>query len=1007
MEFIRLHGAQRPGKKPYALYQITHSLLPGTSAYLLAAPNSKRKLFVKKDTKKVLLQDNKAYWPESPEGSPILHVRHSQTLVAFIQLEASPLITVPEHAIFWANEIEELESLVRQSLNLGNDRIQFASFQVSEQSGVFLRIESPSFFLLQQILDDHPAIRVVIPQGNDVYVQAGYQHPLKQLWEHPDRERTPQLTLFYEQEIYRLSPPDWKDGYQLTELNLDFSLADELLPHDGSVSKFQVPVKLATTGTPAKSEIWLLSEQGRAQLESLLQLLDEEALRPFQLAAHQTDSREYQIIREKRANQKSKHLELDGTGYYPFQGLANFFLPCGHTLLPPLRRDLYKSLFALEPGIITLLVPHPDGSHLTLRIPERSFQPLETLIDYIVTGNRETLEQEFSKCIFNFEHFAQAPSRPDIAKEKSEKKKNTSLSSNQPSGDNQPAQQTPDAEKLEWQSPEEASSLNTIDESQLPDAQRRELELERLLISKGQTAEIWNELADLKFRLGKPEESSIAALEALWLTDIGSPREESLFNLLQESHSQENSQLSQLLQYYLTPKEKASDSWIAEFGSALEDSPELRIKESWLFWGAILRLNKDQRKEVQLKETIQESIAHEGLSLSETPPFIRSRIFLDSRMGETDEQGSNKTLVNLLTTTEHLEGLTSGNLRRLALAIAARTFAQIGDAARALSQLKKTAKAPSDILAWVELYSCQTLQKLDPRQHKKLKASLDKRLKKAHPDLIAGLSESQDLYDRYERIDNPASFLSQENRSRLYPKGSSHQANPLYEICVHLENTISDGDERAALKILDEMMSLPDSAAYNDEVKAPQFVGILVDGLAKYRWSEKGAPLLLTFKSFAKKLPKLVDSSNPFYRILLHTSLADGLALSELPEKAKEQVQSGCDQLSKIHTELDLIDASAALLTSLEQLPLGARFSGLKSVIEGIARLGNSPFLSNPRLLTTVTRLIEQVLQAAISKDKLSLNHFKNYQLQDEFLVLKRIHSESFTKHNHGRTPSR
>jgi len=56
----------------------------------------------------------------------------------------------------------------------------------------------------------------------------------------------------------------------------------------------------------------------------------------------------------------------------------------------------------------------------------------------------------------------------------------------------------------------------------------------------------------------------------------------------------------------------------------------------------------------------------------------------------------------------------------------------------------------------------------------------------------------------------------------------------------------------------------------------------------------------------------------------------------------------------------------------------------------------SSPYLVNERLFAVVDKLLDQMAEAASSKDKLSLQQFRSYQLQDEFLILQRVQSERF-----------
>ena len=56
----------------------------------------------------------------------------------------------------------------------------------------------------------------------------------------------------------------------------------------------------------------------------------------------------------------------------------------------------------------------------------------------------------------------------------------------------------------------------------------------------------------------------------------------------------------------------------------------------------------------------------------------------------------------------------------------------------------------------------------------------------------------------------------------------------------------------------------------------------------------------------------------------------------------------------------------------------------------------DSPYITNPRFFAVLVKSLNQLAEAAASKDRLSLEQFRHYQLQDEFLILQRIQRESF-----------
>lgn len=1016
-DYVRLHGS-RPASEsdPFSLYRIVHPEQPGASALVLSGPNIPANAPVPLRTQEIdaRVLNDRLHWPECPEGTPIQDVRRASALAPLVGLQPDPKATAKaNHAIFWTASSSFLETLVTDSLTLGNDRIQFATITHEGSNAVLVRIEQPSFYLLQRTLEDHPEADVYYAAAEGIYVSWGQRHPLEDLWLQPDRGEEQEEWLFFHDCSYRaVTPPIWQDAYQLTDLVFQFKTENVWLRDDTPPERFEVSLSMhQTASTVRDAEMWMLDADGRSRLEDMLQILDEEDLRPFQLSAQRHEGIEFVFVRERRTGKASRHLDLGGRAFASYQGLPNLLLPTDVELLPPLRRDLYRKLFDLEPGTLTILVPDGEKDYLTLRISEKSFQAVESLVDYVIAGARVAIEHKIEESVFKFDQYAKAPSRKDLQGSGKTKRPGTDAALSSP--EQLPGTKTAGREELTLPDLETEEEPVGIDEASLPALQRRELELERTLISEGQTFDRWRDLSINKQNLEKWDEAVIAGVEALWLTERETPQDDQLRAYLRsltaeatiedpDSHVELCASGLRLMLAQPPSRGPELELWVSEFSSFLEQhATGLRCKERWLFWGSILRVNRDSRREAQLRSDIQGRIVESGLPLNETPPTIRTRIFLDRQAG-TDERGSSGTqaaLANLNAVRQRATSFRANALRITTNAILARAYAQIGDTPTALEFIEHPEEAPQDFLPWVQLFFAQALRHSSPEQSTRRFDHLDRTLAQFPEDFVKVVEEARDLYERFEKIDNPAAFLSQSNRSRLYPIVPASDKNPLFVAMSKLDAAVDGGTEAVALELMTEMMSFQNKSDYDDEVKLPQFVDSLGRGLSKFRWSERGAALVPLFESFCERVPTYLQGGLHFYRSLLHASLADGLALADMIPESEEHAMKACELLGKIEDALDVMDSGATVISTLEQLPFDRRRAGLDLTLEAISNAFDDPqshFLSgNPKLFGALVRVLEQAVQASISKDRISLNQFKNYQLQDEFLILQRVQSET------------
>ena len=1045
-DFVKASGSGLVSEEPYELVRIEHPKRPGRVALLLfnadfADLNWRKRsyplLVASKD-------DQSVNWlPQRRKReveAAIVRTDQARSLLEFVELMPWKEGNKHElHLIFWLKNPDLLPELVRDSLRLGNDRIQYAQLEEkADGSPCLLRIEHPSYFLTQRCLEDHPdEVELFYPVEEDLYLQWGYEHPLGDLWDQSEKIRNLGWVFFrHDAEREHLEPVRWQDAYDLAEFELDFPHEELRAQSSSSPPRFKVPLRLhASTHRRAEAELWLLDESGLSQLEALLHLIDEDQIRPYQLAVQcpedgGEEASDLVFVRERRAGAARKHLEFGGMGFATFQGLNNFFLPVGRDLFPPLRRDLYRHLFGLQPDSVTVVVPDDgeEGKFRIVRIHERGFQSLPSFLDYIVERDAEVLKDRLEESLFDFSDYLKSPSHVLARPKDSEKdsgSRDQAIALEEELGEGSGS----DEEESSRISIEDylRESGDEIDESQLEELQLKELQLEREVIS-GQSLDRWTELALCKDRLGKREEALVCALEGIWM----SPTRKavvSLHQLLREQLDQqahlvleietmtgsepETTRRATLMAHLEThPGHTATstelDQWVAETTAFLQRHESgYRMKERWLAWSAVLETNQDERRETQVRDSIRDRITDSGLGLEEVPAFIRNRIFLDrnrsnqDREAATGETGIESALANIQAVETLGSQFKNPLLRATTLALVARAFCQVGNLPGALKIIDNYRPMDSDLEIWCVMFHAQALEAEIPERGEELNARVDERLPESEEEVRNGVEELRELHRFRSDIDNPAAFLAQENRNRSYPSGGFQSMGVLYELSCELEKSLGEGDEPRTVMIIRSMLNLENTEDYDDYVKLPQFIESMVDGISRFKWGDRGAALLPAFENFANRVPDFLTKHVPFYLSLLHTNLANGLIVTENLERANQEVERAIRSLNSGQTELDFIDGAAAVVGVVEQLPLEQRARHLSHLLKMFVDLfdeDGSHYLKRGRLFAVLARLLEQFAEAAISKDRISLNQFKNYQLQDEFLILQRIQRDSFSK---------
>ncbi len=278
--------------------------------------------------------------------------------------------------LFDLPESAQLGEVVSEMLRLGNDRQSFRQQQSPEGLRTLLQVKGPPYYtLLRAIdsLDGSAAPRAYVEQSPRVWVQYGYHHPLANRIEPAPGQ------------FFLLSPPrQWtaveegkfRDIYEVLRFTIP---ARPIAWETGELEdRLKVRLKLVRGGGEAPAELWVLSERGIAQLEDLVRSSDDRLISRLAFAVgtspEKNDERTI-VVKVRPGKEPPPVLVLDGVACRSYLRIPNLFLPVGHRLHPPLRRDAVKKLLAADANLDTWLLPDGDGQFVPQSLPDNAFRP--------------------------------------------------------------------------------------------------------------------------------------------------------------------------------------------------------------------------------------------------------------------------------------------------------------------------------------------------------------------------------------------------------------------------------------------------------------------------------------------------------------------------------------------------------------------------------------------------------------------------------------------------------
>ena len=896
-----------------------------------------------------------------------------------------------DRVYFRASGDEGFARLVRASLRLENDRIRWAPLFDSE---VLVEIEAPSYFVLQQALEDD-ALEVFVRAADTLLVAWGSAHPLAEMWPTDGA-----WTVLGRRGRSRVAEPQFKDVYDAVTPQHGFVVCGEPGEPSKEPPRIVVPLALTRRSRPRTAELWLIEDENA--LGRLLEITDSEDLAGLLLAVLEGADGQRKYV----AMGDGDHA-LGGQAYARHLGLSNLLIPVDCDLVPRLRRDQYKPLFGLQRGVLTLV--RDEG---LIRIKESAFGPISRFVDYAVAEHVEALEAVIAGSVFELGPYLNGPSRPDLLGRPPAKTRES----------RKPPQSTPEpTPTLDSAQPDAGSDSmtarlkrfftrraqeNDSDEGGLDPAQAlRETELERALASERPTGDDWLELADLKQGRGQARDAAMCFEEALWLVGLDEPSADLRERL---AHASRAAQVegSEMLAAVMRDGVR-DDAWVTRWSARLRGlEPALRKKTRWLAWREILRTSRDGRAEARVKEALLIELDAEGVASTDVPGFIQNIIVADHARGPT-EHGDDADLLahaqaSVARVSSALEPLCTGWMRApvLAMSLRAHHRASMSDAARGLKARLLDALADDidpESEARARLYYAETLRGNDQLEEGRRADAAGRRLGNDGRERLRRVSDS--LAAR-SGTTTPAELLREANTAMLFPEGPLHERGPLFEAGRALQTAFRASNTPATLRAMEQALQLAAQGydeLFDDGLRdVSRLVRTTTELARKLAWGEQGAEVVRVLRRFARTTRRESSTGDDFYYLLLRLGLADGLCVLGEAETAVAMAGEVCGPLCDYLGDLDFLDVYGLAVSVLEAAPVAQRGETLGQLTARLADRTNRGQAwwvdkASRSLSPRVMMLVDQLLEAGSSQGRLALTGMRRYRDRDELIIRQRL----------------
>ena len=904
--------------------------------------------------------------------------------------------TTPGQCLFVTDDHGLAARLAADSLRLGNDRLATAR---AEDGRWLVRIDEPPFYLVQWSLEQRVALYREATPG--VWVRWGWEHPLCDLLQ--DARRGQRVVFVEPEHRWETGTIPWADIYEGAGFQLDAVEAVPLRPPTDGALSLQVTLELAPRGQVATAELWVVD--GIDRVEALVGGLDEDDVRELLIYGGATsDGGTRWFLRTRTLARGAAILSDLAGGFARYLGFHNLYLPVGLELVPRLRRDRYRALFELEPGVLTVLEQPGDGRPQLVRLSERDFVPASTLTDYVMASASERLEALVAASTFDLGPYKSAMSRPDLVARARTPTRTAEAAAAAV------ATQTPPP-VVASASPERTAPLRPSTPPRTPALPATPVgleaemdRLERALIRDGQSLARWERLHGLQVAMGRLDCARDSAIAALWLaTDADAKR---LLKTMRPSLGGDDP-AGAVLATVLGSEPPATgerDGWLHQASMALRAvEPDLDPKRRWLLWRGIFELNDDERERARVRAGILDGLDHGGLEASAVPGFIQRRLMNEQRLEPDDDPGgahgeTGEAHATLDLLADAMQRIAPRGLRGPVRAVLARAYGRLGDH-DALTHLAQAAQRGETLDARVPLYLADAWSGVDDGESERQRD----RYLAARRGAARRLAEHLDELDArlVQRREEGASgaLIFRHPGLILFPEGAHHRDPVLDSWVGQVEEALRQGlldrvPERVEMALTAAGEALQNADDLREVARAVNTLGELV---AKLQSGASGAEILSHFRAFAERVSydTVAASSDPFYAALLCLGIAHGLmaqgdhaaALSDVADAVGGYDRQGT------HPALDRIDVCGRAAVIIEEAPIAFRTQPLRDLLE-VARWGRGP-TNWGGTEDAWLRLMDQLAEASMSKTRLAVLRYKRYRDADELIIRQRLWEET------------
>lgn len=409
----------------------------------------------------------------------------------------------------------QLGTLVTELLRLGCDRQELCAFDSGDAEHVLVRALDPPYFSVLNA--QPPAVRAFTPArrgGARLWVEIGWSHPfLEQLVAPPEQ----QLLLHGNGTLLRAPAGPFEHVYKKVSIEVPPSL--ELEP--GETPRLDVKPRLIASTLAPEPRLWVIRENGLAQVEQLLERATEDLQNALELGiASDPDGEELFVLRARRGAHPL--LTVSAESYAGLAAPSQLHVPLGWSLEPPLSPERLFELLVPSDRSVVWLRATGGGQFTPESLPESAFRPLPELVDYIIDRAREQLEPWLESAVFDFESFVgvelrAAPAAEDEASQQRRRRRREEEDDDEPDAGDDDELESSEAdagEVVEMVLPAQRRGFDAGEVEQL----EQQLREQAAPLDHTQLAR-WVALAEAYAHDGRGDQAGLCWSQALWDSD--------------------------------------------------------------------------------------------------------------------------------------------------------------------------------------------------------------------------------------------------------------------------------------------------------------------------------------------------------------------------------------------------------------------------------------------------------------------------------------------------------